>query len=109
VARILKYELHPVETNITVGGGSFPLCVEAQIDKPFVWIAVNEESTKKEEHIFMSVMTGERFPPIFLKQYAYLGTIHRLNGWMVVHVYWRRIVCADYPSRDFFCEVSNGR
>jgi hypothetical protein len=92
MARILKYELQETETEIEVGSGSFPLCVQGQRDKPYVWIAVNEDSPTNEKHVFTIRLTGEFFLPRFIKENTYLGTIHALQGWAVVHVYWRRNV-----------------
>lgn len=69
------------------------LCVENQQDTPMLWLEVRTDQPK-ESREFVLVPTGGPVEPAA----EYVGSVHNLLGWMVLHVYerpWERKALPD--------------
>lgn len=69
--------------------GANSLTVASQDGIPMLWVLVDTDANM-EHSVLCVVATGQTVDPADL---TYIGSVHDVGGWMVVHIFEKRDVC----------------
>lgn len=80
---IWKFPLRQNACEVTMPTGAKILCVHNQHDNPCLWALVDPQAPQETRH-FRVFGTGGNIDATGL---SYIGTAHKIEGWMVLHVF----------------------
>ncbi len=88
--RIYKYDIQPGgPSEVKMPIGSMILHVNQQTDNDVkIWAIIEDENDAyAETRYFYVAGTGHKLPDNIITKYYYLGTVHVMNGQIVLHVF----------------------